>query len=38
VLVHTFSPRLIAVETSAVDGLRAELERLGHLPKLVEGE
>jgi|GEM_PF-6607574 len=37
-LIHTFSPRLIALETGAVEGLRAEFERLGYGPRLVEGE
>jgi hypothetical protein len=36
-LVHTFSPRLIAVDPAAVDDLVAELARLGHAPRVVEG-
>jgi hypothetical protein len=36
-LVHTFSPRLIAVEPAAVDNLVAALARLGHAPRVVEG-
>ncbi|HEX5417478.1 MAG TPA: helicase-associated domain-containing protein, partial [Chloroflexota bacterium] len=36
-LIHTFSPRLIAVDSRAAEALRAELERLGHTPRLVEG-
>lgn len=36
-LVHTFSPRLIAVEPAAVDELVAALARLGHAPRVVEG-
>lgn len=36
-LIHAFSPRLIAVDTRAVDGLVAELTRLGHGPRVLEG-
>jgi hypothetical protein len=35
-LIHSFSPRLIAVEPSAVDDLVAALARLGHAPRVVE--
>lgn len=36
-LVHTFSPRLIAVDGTMVQDLIAELRRLGHTPRVVEG-
>ena len=36
-IIHTFSPRLIAVEPQAVDALMAELTRAGHLPSVAEG-
>lgn len=36
-LVHTFSPRLIAVDGTMVQELIAELRRLGHTPRVVEG-
>lgn len=35
-LVHTFSPRLVAVDGSMVQDLIAELRRLGHTPRVVE--
>ena len=35
-VVHQFSPRLIVVESAAVDDLSAELSRLGYSPRLVE--
>lgn len=37
VLIHTFSPRLIAVEPEGVDRLIADLTRAGHPPGLFEG-
>jgi hypothetical protein len=36
-IVSTLSPRHIVVETGVVDDLVAELTRLGHIPKVVEG-
>jgi hypothetical protein len=36
-LVHVFSPRLIAVDGAIVQDLIAELRRLGHTPRVVEG-
>lgn len=36
-IVHAFSPRLIVVDPSAVDRLVAELTRLGHAPRVIEG-
>ncbi|HET7035862.1 MAG TPA: helicase-associated domain-containing protein [Thermomicrobiaceae bacterium] len=36
-VLFTFSPRLIAIESGAADELVAELTRLGHAPRLVEG-
>ncbi len=35
-VVHQFSPRLIVVESAAVDDLTAELSRLGYSPRLIE--
>ncbi len=35
-LIHTFSPRLIAVAPAAVDSLVGQLTRLGHAPRVVE--
>jgi hypothetical protein len=35
-LIHSFSPRVIAVDPSMVDALVAELTRLGHTPRLIE--
>jgi len=35
-LVHTFSPRLIAVDSAMVDALVGQLTHLGHGPRLVE--
>lgn len=35
-LVHTFSPRLIAVDPTMVDGILADLTRFGHTPHLLE--
>ncbi|HLI51666.1 MAG TPA: helicase-associated domain-containing protein, partial [Thermomicrobiaceae bacterium] len=37
-LIHQFSPRLVVVETAAVDELRLELTRLGYSPRLIEDE
>ncbi|HEU5422940.1 MAG TPA: helicase-associated domain-containing protein, partial [Nitrolancea sp.] len=37
-LIYTFSPRLIAIDASAAGELVAELTRLGHAPRLVEGD
>jgi hypothetical protein len=35
-LLYTFSPRVIAVDPAAADGLVAELTRQGHTPRVVE--
>lgn len=36
-LIHTLSPRLIAVDPAQVESLVAELTRLGHTPRVLEG-
>jgi hypothetical protein len=36
-MIHTLSPRLIAVDPQAVDRLVAELTRAGHPPGVFEG-
>lgn len=36
-LVYTCSPRVVAIDPARVDELLAELTRLGHTPRLVEG-
>jgi hypothetical protein len=36
-LLCTFSPRVVAVDPAAADALVAELTRLGHTPRVVEG-
>ncbi|HUE76237.1 MAG TPA: helicase-associated domain-containing protein [Chloroflexota bacterium] len=35
-LVHTFSPRLIAIDPAAANRIIAELTRLGHAPRVVD--
>jgi hypothetical protein len=35
-LVHVFSPRLIAIDPSAVDRIIAEMTRLGHAPRVID--
>lgn len=37
VIIHTFSPRLIAVEAQAVESIITELSRAGHPPSIAEG-
>jgi hypothetical protein len=35
-LIHTFSPRLVAIDAAKADALVAELTRRGYAPRVVE--
>jgi hypothetical protein len=37
-ILHTFSPRLVAIESGAVDAVVADLTARGYTPRIVEGE
>jgi hypothetical protein len=36
-VIHTFSPRLVAVDPGSVDDVVTRLTRLGYAPRVVEG-